>query len=256
MRLGPSFQDWLFASFTALLALCGLLIAWVEGERAGFAVFNFFGACTAVGVWVILRKRRIRIHAAVKDVKMPGFTPLRARRSSRVAWTARIAAVGFGMWATGSAFGTVVVAIGAGLAVLGTLLSIGIVLDVLPGPYLQFEPAGLRMGQRRYSFLIEWENMARVAPVEMHSHDHLLVEVHDIDRLHATLHPGPVASDRLAKLIRSNRTWFGADVAIMTMQYGTDVALLGRAVARYAGNPGCRGELEPRCESPHATGRK
>ena len=256
MRLGPSSQDWLFATFTALLALGGLLIALVEGERAGFAVFSFFGACTAVGIWVILRKQRIQVHAALEEVKMPGFIPLRARRSSRLAWTVRIAAVGFGMWATGSAFGMAVVAIGAGLAVLGTLLSVLILLDVLPRPFLQFEPAGLRLGQPRYSFLVEWENAARVAPVEMHGHDHLLIDVHDIDRLHATLRPGPEASERLAKLIRSNRQWFGADIAIMAMQHGSDVALLGKAIARYVGDPGSRGELEPSGELPHPTGRK
>src|SRR5688572_13347700 len=168
MRLGPSSQDCLFAAITAFLALCGLLIALVEGERAGYTVFSFFGACTAVWVWVILRKQRIQVHAALEEVKMPGFTPLRARRSTRLAWTVRVAAVGFGMWATGAAFGMAVVAIGAGLAVVGTLLSVLIVLDVLPQPFLQFEPAGLRLGQRRYSFLVEWENMSEVSPGEMH----------------------------------------------------------------------------------------
>lgn len=253
MRLGSSIQDWVFGLVCTGFALTGLVLALAEGQRAGFAVFAFFGSGTAIWVWMLVRKRQIRAHAAAKDVRVRGYVPLRARRSSVLAWTGGLAAVGLAMAVTGSTIGVVFVWIGAGMAIVGTVLSVLLALGVFPQPFLQFEPTGLRLGQHRYSFLVEWDNLSDIAPGNVHGHDLLLLKVRDVDHLGATLQPPSTGHERLAKLIRSNRQWFDADVAIMTMQYGTDMALLAHAIKRYVTDPSSRDELQNGRELPSAS---
>jgi hypothetical protein len=56
--------------------------------------------------------------------------------------------------------------------------------------------------------------------------------VRDLARLAATVTP-PAQAPRLMKTVASTRGWYGADVVLMPVQFGTDVAVLARAMARY-----------------------
>lgn len=244
MRIGPSFRDWLLGVVSVLLALCGLIML-LSGERMGIAVFVLFSGGAATAVWTIVRKRQIRARTAAAPVPVRGFVPFRARRSHLMVWTAGIGVVGIAIWSTGAAGGAVFVWIGAGLAILGAVLSVLIALGVSAHAYLQFEPAGLRLGQRRYSFLLEWDNVVELSPGEFHGHDVLRIHVRDLDRLRATLEPTAIGAARLAKAIRSSRQWFDADITLIAMHYGTDIGVLAPAITRYMTDPDARGELAP-----------
>jgi hypothetical protein len=65
----------------------------------------------------------------------------------------------------------------------------------------------------------------------------------DHHRLFATASPDFAAG--LPKLVGTNRGWFGADLAITPVTYGTDIALLARALRRYLEDPAARAELRP-----------
>lgn len=241
MRLGPSIWDWLFGVVSVILALCALVVL-LGGERIGIAVFVLFSGCTATAASTIVRKRRIRARASMPPVPVRGFAPFRAQRSHLMIWTAGVGVVGITIWATGSAGGTVFVWAGAGLAILGAVLSVLLALGVSAHGYLQFEPAGLRLGQERYSFLLEWDNVVDLSPGEYHGNDVLRINVRDLDRLRATLEP--ISNDaRLAKAIRSSRQWFEADITLIAMHYGTDIGVLAPAITRYMTDPDARGEL-------------
>ena len=246
MRLGHLVTEWFSLTVCTALALLGLWLALARRERAGFAVAALFGGGAVVVAYGLLHRRRLREHAAADHVSVPGYLPLRRRRASLLAWTGGLAAVGIVMALTGSTAGSVLVWFGAALAVLGLGLSLLIALGVLPEPFLQFEVSGLRFGQRGYSFLLEWDNVADMAPAELHGHDLLLLTVRDVGRLCATLEPPSTTPDRVLKLLQSNQQWFGADMAVMAAQYGTDIALLAHAIRRYVTDPASRSELRER----------
>jgi hypothetical protein len=249
-RLGPAIKDWLFALVCTGFALTGLLLAVKKGERAGIGVFVFFGSGTAIWIWMFLRRRQLKRHAAAKEIRVRGFVPIRGRRSSALAWLGGVVAVGVAMATTGSSISILLVMMGAGLAIFGIVFSVLLGLGVFPRPFLQFEPAGLRLGQYRYSFLVAWDNLANVLPGTLHGHDLLLIQVREVDRLFATLQPPSTKPECLSRLIRANRRWYDADIAIMTMQYGTDTAVLAHAMKRYATDPESRNELEVHRELP------
>lgn len=243
MRLGPGIKDWLLLVVSAAFTVGGLAIALGEGDRAGFAAASFFGACTVVAIWSIVHKFRVRSHARATSVEVCGGVPLEARRAHRLTTTLGVAMVGAVMAWFGGNVGTVIVVIGAGMALLGVTLTVLLALDLLPRVFLQFEPEGLRIGEGSYTFLLEWDNIAMVAPGDLHGNDVVLIRVRDLRRLGATVDGAANGGRRLARLLRWNQKLFEADVALMPMLFGLDMALLAHALRRYASDPSARERL-------------
>jgi hypothetical protein len=196
---------------------------------------GFFAACLAVGVWSVRRDRQLRAHARALAIEIPEHVPLRRRRGEMVGLGVVLIVAGvstFGIPGHGPLpviLGILIVA--SGLLVLGVL-----VLGKLKWPFIQFEPNGLRMALRHYEYLIEWSNLARAAPGELAGHDLMLLDVRDVNRLLATVSPAS-AAPRLAKSIGTTRGWYGADVVLMAVQFGTDIAVLAKAMSRYWTEP-------------------
>jgi hypothetical protein len=241
VRPGSSLLDWLLVVVMLLFTSAGVFIGVVKHERKGWGVAVLFGGFLAVGIWSILRKRRIRAHYAALDVQVRGGVPIQAPRRSPLVWTGGVAVFGLALSVLGPRDEWVLRAIFIGLAVVGTVRFLLVALGVAPRPALIFEPAGLRWVARRRSYLLEWDNIARVRPGEMHGHDLLLIDVASPERLLRTA--SPEYAKRLPKALGFNRSWYGADLAIMPMAYGLDVALLARSMRRYVEDPATRAEL-------------
>ncbi len=241
MRFRSSLRDWYLVFAGGVLTASGVFLGLVKHERKGWGAAVFFGACLAVGVWSILRKRRIRAHYAALDVQVRGGVPIQTPRRTGLVWTGGTAALGIALWVLGLGEHWVINAISVVLAVLGTALFLLIALGVTPRPALVFEPDGLRWVARRRSYLVEWDNLARVWPGELHGHDLLLIDVAALDRLFRTA--SPEYARGLPKLVGSCRGWYGADLVIMPGGFGLDVALLARLMRRYVEEPATRAEL-------------
>lgn len=82
------------------------------------------------------------------------------------------------------------------------------------------------------SYLVPWDEMAIVGHTELQRWDVLLVAVRD-------------ASCMPEKVRAENAAMFGpgAQLALMPMQFGTDLALLSHALQRYIRQPECWPEL-------------
>jgi len=234
-------RDWYLVLAGTVFTAGGVFLGVVKHERKGWGAAVFFGACLAVGVWSLLRKRRIRAHYAAHDVQVRGGVPIQAPRRTGLVWTGGTAALGIALWVLGLGDQWVIEAIAIGLAVLGTGLFLLVALGVTPRPALIFEPAGLRWVARRRSYLLEWDNVAKVWPGELHGHDLLLIDVANLERLFRTA--SPEYARRLPKLVGSCRGWYGADLVIMPGSFGLDVALLARLMRRYVEEPATRAEL-------------
>jgi hypothetical protein len=241
MRLGPSLRDWFLVVVGALFTAAGAFLAVVKHDRKMWSGAIFFGGCLAVGIWVVARKRRIRAHYAATDVQVRGGVPIQANRGNGLIWSGGSAAVGIAMWVLGAGDPWFVRAFALALAVAGTALVIVLALDVTPRPALIFEPRGLKWVARKRSYLLEWDNIARVWPGEMHGHDLLLIDVASHDRLFRTA--SPEYAKRLSKSVGFNRGWYAADLVFMPAAFGLDVAILARLLRRYVEEPATRAEL-------------
>jgi hypothetical protein len=241
MPLGSAARDWFLVVVGALFTAAGAFIGVVKHDPKGWGGAVFFGACAAVGIWTIVRRRRIRAHFAALDVQVPGGVPIQAAKATSLVWTGSVAVVGIALSLLGLGDEWFLRAFSVGLAVLGGVLFLLVALGVTPRPALVFEPAGLRWCAGQRSYLLEWDNVARVWPGEIHGHDLLLVDVANHERLRHTA--SPAYAVRLPKALGFNRGWYGADVVFMPGAYGLDVALLARAMRRYVEHPESRAEL-------------
>jgi hypothetical protein len=229
-------KNWFMVIVGGLFAAFGLFQAIGMGKRAGFTPLAFFGACALVGVRGIRRERSIRAHGRALAVEIPEYIPLQHNPTDGLVFMIGGIVVGSVVALTGGEMGTLlqvlggVIAAGSGAALLtfAVLSRSGKLKKV----FLQFEPTGLRIGQRRYQCVAEWGNLAHVAPGELGGHDLLLIVVRDLAHLAATVTP-PGEAPRLLKAAASNRGWYGADLVLMPVQFGTDVAVLAKAMTRY-----------------------
>ena len=232
----PAAKNWFMVIVGGLFAAFGLGQALRAGERAGFTKFALFGACALVGVRGVRRNRSIRAHARALAIEIPEYVPLQHDPSAGLLFMIGAIVVGSVMALTAGDMGTLMQVLGVVIAAGGAaaLLTFAVLTrqGKLKKIFLQFEPTGLRIGQRRYQYVAEWGNLEQVAPGEMGGHDLLLIVVRDLARLAATVTP-PAEAPRLLKAAGSNRGWYGADVVLMPVQFGTDVAALAKAMTRY-----------------------
>lgn len=250
MKLGPSITDWLLVVGNALFTATGLVMG-VTGKPTGFAVAAFFGGCCAVAIWMIVRKIRTRKHANADTVEVVGFKPLRAPRTTGFVIASGMVVVGGIGVLMGVEIGTVYVVLSGLIGVLGVTLLAGLASGIVPRPFLQFEPGGLRMGRGRYTYFVSWENIAKVGVGNSGGHDVLLIETFDVDKVYASISAArsiDFAEKNLRKVTASNRNWYGSDIAIMPLQFGTDLGLLLRAIERYLSDPSARRTLKPQAE--------
>lgn len=243
---GPALKDWALLGIGLGFVAIGFSIRSIR-PTAALGTIVFFGACAAVGWSNILRKRRFA-RLRPLSVEIVGGVALRPLRFKTALLGAGVLAVGLALLPLGLTgpivvLVCVIVTITAGAFVLG-----GVVLGKLPVGFLQFDEAGLTIGQRSSSFTIGWDNIRSACPGEFHDNAVLLLSVRDLGAL--SVQPPEAKNETIARL-RSNEAWVGAHVMVMTGTYGIDLPLLVVAVERYVTDPASRAGLSrPRLSAP------
>jgi hypothetical protein len=118
---------------------------------------------------------------------------------------------------------------------------------VLARRFLRFDPLGLTLGEWRYAYRIDWDNISNLVEFEYASNDCVGFEVIDAERLTVT------PESRRSHWIRhagNNAKLLGPHVVIMTAHFGVDPASLAAAIARYVTDVRARAELTPRPALP------
>jgi len=232
---GSGITEWLVAGLSLSFVVIG--VAMVR-DRSEFAVptLAFFGVCASVAIVTIVRKRRF---ARLRPLTVEIVGGVRIRPSRVYVGVLATTLLGLGLvmlpYVPRESI-ILMLCIGVMLAA-GAFLAVGLITGRLPVGFLQFDPGGLTIGQRRASFTVPWDAIAAVAPGELHDNAVLLLWVRDMD---AVLVRPQRDRPRVVAGLRSNRNWVGADVMIMTSQYGIDLPLLLSAVERYVADPSAR----------------
>jgi len=232
---GSGLTEWLVAGLS--LAFVAVGVAMLR-DRSEFAVpvLAFFGVCAAVAIVTIVRKYRFaRLRPLA--VEIVGGVPIRPSRTYVAVLAATLLGLGFVLLPYALRESIVLLLCTGTMLATGAFLAVGLIMGRLPVGFLQFDPGGLTIGQRRASFTLPWDAIARVAPGEFHDNAVLLLWVRDMD---AVLVRPPGLRARVVAGLRSNRKWVGADVMIMSSQYGIDLPLLVSAVERYVADPHAR----------------
>lgn len=240
-----TFKDWLLAFVGLIFTLSGLLV--IRSDfKVGVTTLVFFGACLAVAVRIILRKRRLRRQSTL-TATVVGGEPIRPSRG-------RAVALGLGLLVVGvtlAVFQPKEDRIFLGCALL-TALAGGVVLVAaatgrLSKSYFQFEPEGIVFGYAKGKATVPWSAITKVARGEIHSNPAVFLWV-----LHDAVSAEPASYlGKVRKQMASCSSWMGADFVIMSSMYGIDAPVLVAALDRYVTLPEARLELQ----APHKLSR-
>jgi hypothetical protein len=206
----------------------------------------FFGVCGAMAASTIVRKRRFA-RLELLSVEIVGGTPIRPSIAQTLTMAVTVLALGLVFLVFPVSPPTEIVICAVIMVVVGGGLLIGLVTRRLPVGFLQFDPGGLTIGQRPWSFTIPWDSVAAIGSGEFNDNPVLLLSLRDPSELIA--HPSE-AHARIVKSLRLSRATVGAHVMIMTSLYGIDLPFLVTAIERYVADPEARKGLSlPRLAS-------
>lgn len=240
-----------------LVLLCSLgfvgvslwLVILGRGGTGPIAAMIFFGACAAVGAWMISSRRRILRQGEDRslEVSVTGGVPIPVDRRRMVATSAGLVVFGLALAATGGPIGDEFVSACLVIAGFGALIGVLLVFGWRRGFALVFTPAGLRCETPKLAYLVAWDRVEAISLQSMNNTPVIILCVDEPAALASAAEvrrgdPGRVRA-KLARSLEKSRRWFGGDLMISPSAYGLDPVFLLRALERYAGDPAARASL-------------
>lgn len=246
--MGPTWRDWLLLAISAAFVAMGLLIVAIEpNEAIGWLSLMFFGACLAVAIAQLVRKRRAarQWRDPALTVRIVGGQDIAVDTRGMLATSLGLVVFGAGAAALGRGLGPWFVGACALLGLLGAGALGALALGYTGRASLRFTPAALWVDTGRFRYPVLWDNIAAADLVEAHEHPWLRIGVRDLHTVLAAVEP-PAAMPAAARAFGHNRGLLGADVALLPRLFRVDEVVLLRAIERYAGDPRAREELTAR----------
>lgn len=238
MKSKPTFQDWALAGGSVIFVVMGLIILSTD-LNLGITTIAFFGVCALIHIRTVLRKLRYgRLQKGV--VNVTGGVPITPSRAKLFT----VGAIALGLGAILIVFDeespVLIQACAWFIALVGFAVLAALATGLLPGQYIQFDVEGMTFGYRQWSVLVPWERISHVCGGEWTNNPALFIWFHSPDDLEVT----PASKEEsFLRLVGQNRAWIGADMFLMTEQYGIDLPILVQAMERYILHPDSRTEL-------------
>lgn len=240
-RPRPSVTDWLLVVLNVAFVLAGIVVLFKD-PAVGLVTIAFFGSCLVIAAGTVRRKLRARRFKAER-IDVAGGVPIRPSKTFLPMLGAWLALLGIILFAFGGGYPLVFRILSVVVAVCGIVL-LGLSLTGrFPVGFLQFDPDGLTIAQRAWRARIPWDAITGVHEGEFASNPVLLIEVADPREIEIS----PVTAYAVAmRDIGKTRARMGADIALMTRNYGLDLPLLATTVAHYVNDRSARAALRPR----------
>lgn len=238
MTSKSNISSWIVATISITFTLIGLVMLPSDRDN-GIVVAAFFGACTTVSAGWIARRRR-ESNMEVGEVSMLGKVTLRPSRFRGAALGAGLLALGIVLLAFGQRMPPLVQGTSWLITGSGCLLLAGVASGRLPNQYLEFRPNGFLLGSRGRQVLLPWDEISEVRGGEFSHNPALFLWLRNLGRCEVT--PPDNLPAFLAGVQRS-RSWYGADIMLLTTHYPIDLPVLAAAIERYRNDPNARREL-------------
>jgi hypothetical protein len=238
---GPRIKDWALLAINIVFVAAGLFILPHKSD-VGIVTLAFFGPCLIVTVGTVLRKFRFCRFRALK-AEIVGGVPIRASRAQALATALVLTLMGVIIVLFGRSYGLIFWTLAWLIALIGGALMIAVLCGLIPNDYLKFDPEGITFSRARYSYMVPWDNIARVSAGHMHDNPTLFIWLHDYNRV--TVQP----SEKKAQVLKSfawGTGWAGAPIMLLPSRYGIDLPPLMLALERYLTEPTARNELAHR----------
>src|SRR5262245_45431794 len=181
----PGVRDWALLAINIVFVAAGLLIL-LHKSDVGIVTLAFFGPCLIVTGGTVLRKFRFRRFRALK-AEIVGGIPIRASRAQLLCLAVMLTLMGAIIVLFGRSYPLLFWMLAWLITLIGGALTIAVLSGLIPSDYLKFDPEGITFGHARYSYMVPWDNIARLSAGHMHDNPALFISLHDYGRV--TVHP-------------------------------------------------------------------
>jgi hypothetical protein len=234
----PTWRDWGLLAVGVGFTASGLLIL-PQNRDVGVVTIAFFGLCAVVFVITIARKLRNR-RMSFLAVEIAGGVPIRPSRGLAFALGLALAALGAVLIVFGQSYGVIFRSLAWVVAVFGGGFTLAAAMGWFPAGHIQFDPEGLTIACRRWSYTAPWDSIAGVAAGDYHDNPALFIWLRDVSAVKA--HP-PESMEAVLKTLARSQSWAGAPIVILTSRYLIPLPLLATVVERYVAEPSARAGL-------------
>lgn len=236
--LRPTIRDWAaFAIFVIFSAVTPLVFS--SNSDLGIYCLVFFGFGSIVAGLTVFRKIR-ESNFDGSSVDVIGGVAIRPSRPRLMVYAFGLSIFGATMAVFGTGMPIFLRLIGGGLLALGITMVILGLLKKLPAGFIRFDVDRFVLGNRRYTIGIEWDNMARIEPGNIHNNSAVFVWLKSPQAIH--VEPSKSITSAL-KSISWTEQWYGAHLALITEIYGLPGPMVAAALTRYKSHPEAREEL-------------
>ena len=241
----PDLRDWALFAIGVMFVSVAIFIL-IKGRGSdrdtGIIGLAFFGSCLFVFTKNIVRKFRYRGLEGI-DVRIVGGVPVRPSKWRVVMLGGWLLTLGVILLGFATSAPLTIKLMSAFIAAVGLSLLVATLLGLIPHGYLQFDPEGFTIANRRWTVQIPWDQIAGLGVGETSNNPTLFLAVHDPGALR--IEPAG-AQSKAVRAIARTRSMVGWDFYMLSDQYGVDAPVLSAAIAHYAADVAERGSLGQR----------
>ncbi len=123
------------------------------------------------------------------------------------------------------------------------------IITRLENEYISFSSEGFTLGDRNFSFVVNWDNISEIDLGSMYNIQCVLINLLDTKSLKDSIEPNKnFSKDKAEKMIQRNidvsRDWIGWDFAIVSEKFGLSPVYFLRLIEKYRSNPDNRKDLQ------------
>src|SRR5262245_33055328 len=179
-KYSVKFRDWRLLALS-LVFCAGSVFILPRDPRMGAGTLLMFGPCLALAADRIRSKRR-RDRFDATLVSAPGGVELHMSKRNFLVISLAAICIGSSVFFYRNA-PNLILAGGGLFVVAGIAAAVAVVSGVFARRFLRFDPEGITIGEWRYSYQVDWDNIANLAEFEYASNDCVGFQVIDPQRV-------------------------------------------------------------------------
>ncbi|RHX86298.1 hypothetical protein [Leptospira stimsonii] len=236
--LKPQRKDWVLTGISLLSVLIGVIIL-PENWNVGIVTIAFFGVCSGTFLATILRKMRESQFQSL-SIDVAGGLDIQPSRVRVWMMACLLIFLGSILIVFGKEYPFVFRLISYFIAGSGFFLAVLVALGKIPSGFLRFDSDGFRIGRKKWTVFLPWDEIAEVSAGEFNSNSAVFLTLRSFDRIKTE--PEEFYSKAIQEIL-SSEAWVGAHFMILTSNYGMSSPMLVEAITQYTTQPEAREKL-------------
>ena len=210
----------------------------------GFGILGILGIVVSITRFNKNKSLKNQIKEDVFDIKVPGQTKIYRSRKKYLLNSLRVAVflAVFILIPGSQNFDVFLITIFAAFVLYQ-------IITKLDNEYISFSSEGFTLGDRNFSFIVNWDNISEVDLGSMYNIQCVLINLLDTNLLMESIKLNQnFSKDKAEKMIQKNidvsRGWIGWDLAIVSEKFSLSPVYFVRLIEKYRSHPDSRKDLQ------------